>query len=169
MRRIGVDWGPACPGATRRWPGQLTPPHRATAPAHRYDPAMDRELLAANEAFYQAFRSEDMPAMEALWAEHAPVFCIHPGWSALLGRDAVLGSWRAIIESGAPPIHCEEPRVQLLGEVGCVICIERVGSTRLVATNLFIREDGRWRMVHHHAGQISDHDDDEDTSYVGLN
>ena len=116
---------------------------------------MDTEILAANEAFYQAFRREDPMAMDELWARRAPVACIHPGWDALIGRDRVMASWRAIMENGAPPIRCIAPRVQRIGDAAFVICEEHVDDGRLIATNVFAHEDGRWRMVHHHAGPIA--------------
>jgi len=121
---------------------------------------MDTAILAANEAFYDAFRREDPEAMDEIWAQHAPVACIHPGWNALLGRDRVMASWRAIMENGAPPIRCVAPRVQRLGEVALVICEEHAGGGRLIATNAFVHEDGQWRIVHHHAGPIASGDQD---------
>lgn len=54
-------------------------------------------VLAANLAFYQAFAQRDGAAMARLWAERAPVTCIHPGWPALEGRAAVLESWADIL------------------------------------------------------------------------
>jgi ketosteroid isomerase-like protein len=137
--------------------------------------AMHREILAANQAFYDAFRNEDALAMEAVWAHRAPVACIHPGWAALVGRERVMSSWRAIMSSGAPPIRCAAPRVHVLGDVAYVLCDEIVGGGRLVATNIFIHEDGQWLLVHHHAGPVaasededgpedSDPDDDDDGS-----
>jgi ketosteroid isomerase-like protein len=121
---------------------------------------MDTEILVANEAFYDAFRREDPAAMDELWARRAPVACIHPGWDALIGRDRVLASWRAIMKNGTPPIRCVAPRVQRLGDAAFVICEEHVGGGRLIATNVFVHEDGRWRIVHHHAGPIAGDDQD---------
>jgi hypothetical protein len=128
---------------------------------------MEADILAANEAFYDAFVREDSAAMDALWARRAPVACIHPGWTALVGRAKVMASWRAIMSNGAPPIRCAAPRVQLLGDVAYVICDELVGGGRLIATNVFVLEDDAWRLVHHQAGQVAavattDEDDDED-------
>jgi ketosteroid isomerase-like protein len=135
---------------------------------------MDPEILAANQAFYDAFRSEDALAMEALWAHRSPVACIHPGWAALLGRERVMSSWREIMASGAPPIRCAAPRVQVLGDVAYVLCDEIVGGGRLVATNIFVREDGQWLLVHHHAGPVAasederaESDDDDDGPPAG--
>jgi ketosteroid isomerase-like protein len=142
--------------------------------------AMHPEILAANQAFYDAFRSEDALAMEALWAQRAPVACIHPGWAALVGREKVMSSWRAIMSSGAPPIRVTAPRVQVLGDVAYVLCDEIVNGGRLVATNIFVREDGQWLLVHHHAGPVAagedegegegdDDDEDDGAPTGGLN
>ena len=35
-----------------------------------------------------------------------------------------------------------------------VVCYERLGPNFLIATNLFVKEDGAWKMVHHQAGPI---------------
>ncbi len=108
-------------------------------------------ILAANEAFYAAFRSGDDDAMERVWAERAEVACVHPGSAPLHGRDDTMESWREIL-GGPPPIHCVHPHVHQLGDAAFVICGERVPGGVLVATNVFVREGGAWRMVHHHAG-----------------
>ncbi len=92
--------------------------------------------------------------MAALWARAAPVACIHPGWAALTGRAAVMESWRAILASTSrPAIASRAAKAYVYGEVAVVICYETVGGEGyLVATNVFIREDGDWRLVHHQAG-----------------
>ena len=121
----------------------------------------DDDVLAANRAFYEAFRGEDLDAMETLWARAAPVACVHPGWPPLVGRDEVMESWQGILSSGAPPIRAESASVQRLGDVAYVLCYEVVPGGRLIATNVFVREDGAWRMVHHHAGPVNVTDDDD--------
>ena len=110
-------------------------------------------VLFANEAFYRAFADRDMDAMEDLWAVSAPVCCIHPGWEAIYERYDVIESWRAIF-SGAtsPAINCVAPRVYFYGEAAFVVCFEEIQGDHLIATNYFVREAGRWRMVHHQAG-----------------
>jgi len=114
------------------------------------------EALAANAAFYSAFAASDAERMDGIWARKAQVACVHPGWEVLSGRDAVMESWRRMFETGgAPPILCERPVVHLLGPAAFVTCFERVPGATLVATNLFVREDGEFRMVHHHAGPLT--------------
>ena len=110
------------------------------------------EVLAGNAAFYAAFAAADLKGMDAVWARRAPVACIHPGWEALIGRDRVMESWRRILRGGSPPISCSSAVAHLLGEAAFVTCLERLPGTTLIATNFFVREDGKFRLVHHHAG-----------------
>jgi ketosteroid isomerase-like protein len=113
------------------------------------------ELLAANKRFYRAFADRDAAAMEQLWAA-APVACVHPGWPALSGRNAVLTSWRQILANPqAPRIRCHKEQVFLYGDVGFVICQELLEQGMLVATNIFVREAAAWRMVHHQASPLA--------------
>ena len=112
-------------------------------------------VLAANLAFYRAFTARDRAAMNALWARRAPVACLHPGWTALTDRDAIIQSWEGILSSpDAPRIACFDEQVLLYGDVALVLCEEELDGGTLAASNLFIREDGEWRIAHHHAGQI---------------
>jgi ketosteroid isomerase-like protein len=116
----------------------------------------DIEVLEANEAFYRAFAGRDVAAIDDAWARRAPVACIHPGWDALDGREEVVRSFRAILESGsAPRVRCTLAQAHLLGEVAFVTCHELVEGATLVATNLFVREDGAWRLCHHQASQLA--------------
>lgn len=114
-------------------------------------------VLFANEAFYRAFADRDAVAMEALWARRAPVACIHPGWGALEGRAVVMQSWRAIMSNAASPkIRPRAAKAHVLGDAAYVICFEEIEGQFLLATNVFVREDGRWRIVHHQAGPTND-------------
>ena len=116
----------------------------------------ERAVLLANAAFYDAFAQRNVDAMDGVWARESPVTCIHPGWNVLAGREAVLASWRDILgEPGSPPIRCSNAVVYLYGETASVVCIERLPTGGLVATNVFVQEQGRWRMVHHHAGPVA--------------
>lgn len=123
------------------------------------DPAMSDmdDVLEANASFYRAFAERDMMAMEALWARRAPVGCIHPGWNPLSDRQSVMESWRAILGNEASPrVRCANPNVFLLGGAAFVLCHESLEQGLLVATNIFVREDGRWKMVHHQAGPTAE-------------
>ena len=112
-------------------------------------------VLAANLEFYRAFGARDLAAMDALWARRSPVACLHPGWMALSDRDAIIDSWAGILSSpDAPRIACFDERVFLYGNTALVLCEEELEGGTLAASNFFVREDGVWRIAHHHAGQI---------------
>jgi len=114
------------------------------------------DVLEANERFYRAFARRDADGMARLWADRHPVACVHPGWDVLDGREKVDESWRRILGSeGAPDLSCEVAEAHVLGEVAFVTCHEVMDGGVLATTNLFVREDGAWRMVHHQATPIA--------------
>jgi hypothetical protein len=128
-----------------------------SAPDHDYRSAMSDidAVLAANLEFYRAFAMRDIAAMDLVWARTPPVACLHPGWTALTDREAVMASWRAILSNpDAPRIACFDERVLLFGETALVLCEEDLEGGTLAASNFFVREDGVWRIAHHQAGQI---------------
>jgi len=109
-------------------------------------------VLFANEAFYLAFTARDLRAMDEVWAKTRNVTCIHPGWPPLAGRDAVIGSWADILtNSDSPAVQCSHAQPMIVGDAAYVICHEVLDQGALVATNIFVREDGGWKMVHHQA------------------
>jgi ketosteroid isomerase-like protein len=123
-------------------------------------------LLEANAAFYHAFESLDMRAMAAVWEESDRLFCVHPGWQALHGREAVIGSWRNIMgNTGRIRFTLSGVRAHLEGLVGRVTLHEKIESiaggqrhsAAAIVTNLFAfdEDDGLWRLFHHHASLAS--------------
>lgn len=116
-----------------------------------------REVLVANMTFYQAFSEADLETMDRLWAREAPVACVHPGWSRLIGRQQVMSSWTAIFANGQmSQVRAVEPVVLPIGEAtAAVLCREVVGDVVLEATNVFVWERGGWKLAHHHASQVA--------------
>jgi hypothetical protein len=113
-------------------------------------------LEFANSAFYEAFAAASLPQMNALWAETGAVFCCHPGWQPLQGREAVLRSWAELFANTGPmPIAHHLLARDVIGDMGVVCCLESVSGHGFIATNLFIRDAKLWRMVHHHAGPFA--------------
>lgn len=113
----------------------------------------EERILFANEAFYAAFATADMHAMDKLWASDHPVSVIHPGATVTLGRTKVLESWAEILnDADSFDIEFRKPVVQLQGLAALVLCYERVGTHSLIATNVFVCEGESWLMVHHQSG-----------------
>jgi hypothetical protein len=119
------------------------------------------DLLRANRDFYRAFASADYVAMDRLWSEHAESTCVHPGWEALRGRERVMASWRGILRRPLP-VRSRDEVATVLGDVGVIVCVEVLPEGELVATNVFVLEQGRWRMLHHQAGLIARRERDRD-------
>lgn len=113
-------------------------------------------VLEANKVFYDAFRRADYPTMETLWATEHDIAVIHPGWSPLHGRKAVLDAWRRIFDGATgSSMNCTEATVYFMGEAAFVVCIERMPEGEVVATNIFVQEHGDWKLTHHHGGLIA--------------
>ncbi|MEQ8860283.1 MAG: nuclear transport factor 2 family protein [Pseudomonadales bacterium] len=116
------------------------------------------EVLFANEAFYVAFASADLAAMERLWAERDDVVCLHPGWPALCGREAVLESWARILGNPDQPAVTVHALDALAAGPGAmlVVCYETMADTVMVASNLFVSTADGPRLLSHQAGLCPD-------------
>ena len=112
--------------------------------------------LEANERLYAAFATRDLAAMDALWAEGVRVSCVHPGWIALETREEIMASWAAILANpDQPRVVCGGAEAQIIGEVAIVRCREFVAGAGMVATNIFLRQAGDWRLIQHHSSGVA--------------
>src|SRR3546814_13979326 len=67
----------------------------------------------------------------------------------------VMESWgESLSNPEGPRIECHDEEVSLLGDVAIVLCEEVLPSATLAATNLFVKEDGGWRLIHHQASPV---------------
>ena len=109
-------------------------------------------VLFANDAFYVAFMNHDIEAMDDLWARIPTISCIHPGWNHFLGRDLVIESWDSILANhDGPSFTLEGAMASIYNDMAVVICYEVFRTATLVATNVFVHEEGFWRIMHHQA------------------
>ena len=119
-------------------------------------------VRAINLAFYKAFEAGDIEAMASVWADAAPVSCLHPGWEPLVGREVVLTSWAGIFR-GTRSIVFTLRSVQIFvsGDTAWALLVEEMDAVHhdeqrvrasSIATNVFVREPDGWKIVHHHAG-----------------
>lgn len=116
-------------------------------------------VLAANQAFYEAFERRDLDAMSSVWAHDDRVSCTHPGWSTLRGWGAVAASWFALFQGDErlqfilTDVHCE-----VHGDVAWVTADENILGARaggtVAALNLFVRGVDGWAMVAHHGAPV---------------
>ena len=121
------------------------------------------EVTRVNELFYQAFESLDIAAMDHIWAHQEYVTCIHPGWSIRVGWPAVRDSWVIIFNNTfSMEFHLSDLQVQVAADIAWVICTENITSrveenaqqSRVMATNLYERIEGAWKIIHHHGSPL---------------
>jgi uncharacterized protein (TIGR02246 family) len=125
---------------------------------------------AAERAFYSALADADLDRMMALWADDDAAVCNHPGGPRLIGRDAIRASFREIFSGGGVRVSVVGVHAWRTPDVAVHSLIERIAvegrgaseTVDVVATNVFVRSAGGWRILVHHAG-ISDSDGDEAT------
>ncbi|MFZ0637209.1 MAG: nuclear transport factor 2 family protein [Candidatus Acidiferrales bacterium] len=123
----------------------------------------EQALREANRRFYAAFESLDLAQIDEIWAHDDWVQCVHPGWELLVGWDEVRESWARIFSNTRRvKIALGPVLMRVEGEIGWVACTQQVMSAfaegfeeaLTQATNLFIRRDGEWRIVLHHASPL---------------
>jgi ketosteroid isomerase-like protein len=133
-------------------------------PVARVKPTTEEEAVrAANQRFYAAFESLNLAEMEAVWAHDDRVECVQPGWELLLGWDEVRERWARIFKNTKRvQVALSALWVRVEGNVGWVACTAR-STTALSedfdeavvqATNIFVRREGRWLLVAHHASAL---------------
>jgi len=125
--------------------------------------SLEDAIREANHRFYAAFESLNLPEMEALWAHDDTVQCVHPGWDLLLGWEEVRERWERIFaNTQRVRIALSGEWMRVEGDVGWVACTARVTTAFaegfdeaiVQATNIFVRRDGQWLLVVHHASPV---------------
>lgn len=111
------------------------------------------------QAFYEALEAGDADAVAALWLNEEEICCVHPGGARLLGPEAVLSSWRAILSNG--PVHIRavssqslETPTMAVHNVVEEILVQHDNQQQLVhviATNVYLKTPVGWKMVLHHS------------------
>ena len=116
----------------------------------------------AEAAFYAAFEARTFDAMMAVWADSDDIACIHPLAAPLNGRAAVAAGWRSLFEAAGQfrlqieSAHTLRGDTQVIHVVREYLVIGQETEPRppILATNVYRREAGGWRMVLHHASPL---------------
>ena len=113
----------------------------------------------AEAAFYEALERADLEAMMAVWAEDEEIVCVHPAGPRIAGLAEVRASWARIFSGGGGTRVLITHRVESTGVMLAVHSLhenfaaaagERAPAP-VVATNVYLRGAGGWRMIVHHA------------------
>jgi ketosteroid isomerase-like protein len=114
--------------------------------------------------FYVALNSVlngDLGPMQVVWSHSADVSNLDSFGGRVVGWNDVLESYRSAARHNlSGKIVPTQIQVKVLGPIGYSICVESGdlrGSDQLPfkttarATNIFVLEQGKWKMVHHHS------------------
>ncbi len=120
-------------------------------------------VLAANQGFYTALSLAEFSLMERVWLAVPEAVCIHPGWPALHGWEAIGPSWREIFRNQGPlRVWPSAVQLRLHSQTAEVNCLENIdmnqvrgaGILQTRATNVFRLVTGAWKMLEHHAAAV---------------
>jgi ketosteroid isomerase-like protein len=123
-------------------------------------------VKAANQAFYDALSARSVDAMQKVWSGASDIQNVGPrskaidtGWPAL--KKNFEGTFANFAEL---KVIMEQPRIKVNGNTAWVSGIEKAqrkskageaSSATNFGTSIFVKEDGRWKMVYHHASGIA--------------
>lgn len=125
------------------------------------DNEADRAAVqACNQSFYAAHEARNLDQMSALWSHGPDVVCIHPGWPILRGWDAVEDSWRRIFQGPSDnQFIVTNDQLNIAGGVAWMTVDENLmsagGTGTVAATNIFLRVNDQWKVVHHHGSPVA--------------
>lgn len=120
------------------------------------------EVRRASEQFYAGLNrmaNGERGALADSWSHSATVTTMHPIGGREVGWDAVRDSFdqvAAIASDGS--IRLTDQRIQVAGDMAYEVGVEQGAFTMAGhdvslehrVTNVYRREDGGWKLVHHH-------------------
>jgi uncharacterized protein (TIGR02246 family) len=110
--------------------------------------------------FYDALKAADIEKLMDCWADDDNIVCIHPGGPRVVGNAAIRAAFDAVFgHEGSLQVHPESIRRVDTLTAAVHSVLERVevmttdGPARayVLATNVFQKTLGGWRLVAHHA------------------
>ena len=116
----------------------------------------------ASRQFYEALTrmaNGDASAMGTVWSHGAEVTALHPIGGRAVGWEAIKASFEQVAEVASEgEIELQDQLIQVAGDVAFEVGAERgrvnLGPHAVTidhrVTNIYRREEGAWRMIHHH-------------------
>jgi uncharacterized protein (TIGR02246 family) len=124
-------------------------------------------VTALNAELYAAFEAGDVDRMSAVWDDAEDVRCVHPGWPMVTGKARVMRSWSVLMANTSYiQFFLTDVETSVDGDIAIVSCEENIltsvgdgdgglsDSMKVVATNVFRRRDGSWRLWLHHGSPV---------------
>jgi len=102
-------------------------------------------------AAWSALSTLDDPAAFPGWLR---TIVRHHAFRVLRRKLQTLPARAILANPDAPRVMVHDDRAFVYGDVAIVQCEEELDTGHLVATNIFIRENGDWKMIHHQASPL---------------
>ena len=125
--------------------------------------AAEDDVRVASDQFYSALdamANGDASSMGEIWSHDDDVTTMHPIGGREEGWDAVNGSWEGVASlSEGGEVTRTDQVIRVIGNAAYELCTESVSMTFAGepmslegrATNVYRKENGEWKVVHHHA------------------
>ena len=122
----------------------------------------ENEVRKASEQFYAALNrmaNGDASSMADIWSHSATVTTMHPIGGREVGWDEVKGPWGQVAQlASGGQINLNDQLIQVSGDMAYEVGTEQGQATmageQVVfnhrVTNIYRRENGAWKIVHHH-------------------
>jgi ketosteroid isomerase-like protein len=121
------------------------------------------EVRDASSKFYAALNrmaNGDAGPLTGVWSHSATVTTMHPIGGREVGWDQVRKSWEQVAQlSSGGQVELADQAIRVAGDLAYELGVER-GRLTLAGqevtidhrvTNIYRREAGAWKIVHHHA------------------
>ena len=122
----------------------------------------ENDVNAASEKFYSALNcmlNGDASPLADIWSHSGTVTTMHPVGGREVGWDEVRGSWEKIAQLATRgQVRLSDQFIQVAGDTAYELGVEHgqftlagervTGDYRV--TNIYRRESGAWKIVHHH-------------------
>lgn len=124
--------------------------------------SVEDDVRAASEKFYAALNrmlNGDARPLQDIWSQGKTVTTMHPIGGREVGWDQVRKSWEqvaALTTDGQ--VRLSDQSIQVIGDAAYELGVEH-GRFKLAGqpvaadcrvTNIYRRESGAWKIVHHH-------------------
>ena len=122
----------------------------------------ENEVREASEQFYAALNrmaNGDSSSMADIWSHSATVTTMHPIGGREVGWEEVKGPWEQVAQlSSGGQVKLSDQLIQVSGDMAYEVGTEQ-GQFTLAGeqvsiehrvTNIYRRENGTWKIVHHH-------------------
>lgn len=122
----------------------------------------EEEVRKASKQFYAGLNrmlNGNADPLQDIWSHSAAVTAMHPIGDRQIGWDAVRASFEQVAQlASGGKVELKEQLIHVVGDVAYEAGVER-GEVKLAGhpvtidhrvTNIYRRESGGWKMIHHH-------------------